>query len=203
MTPSLDLPLLGFADPDHWAAWLAEHHAGPGIWLRLSKAVVPDPCLRYDAAVDVALRWGWIDGQKHRLDEREFRQRFTPRRPGSLWSRINTEKVEALVAAGKMQPPGLREVELAKADGRWAAAYSGSRGAEVPADLAAAFDSNPAAGSLFATLDGANRYAVLWRLQTAKTPTARASRLDRLVAMLARGETIHPRRPARQPSSTP
>lgn len=188
-----DLPLVRFVDADGWFAWLAEHHTEPGVWLRLAKAVVPGPCLRYPDALEVALQWGWIDGQACSIDDREFRRRFTPRRPRSLWSKINTEKATALIAAGRMHPPGLREVELAKADGRWDAAYTGSRDATVPDDLAVAFGLNPAAGAFFATLDGANRYAVLWRLQTAKTASARSRVLERLVGMLGRGERIHER----------
>lgn len=194
MPPALDLPLVYFPDADAWSGWLAVHHTEPGVWLRLAKAGVPDPCLRYPAALEVALQWGWIDGQTQSIDDREFRRKFTPRRARSLWSKINTEKATALIAAGRMQPPGLREVERAKADGRWDAAYTGSRDATVPEDLTAAFVFNPDAGAFFATLDTANRYAVLWRLQTAKTAKARADRLARLLAMLGRRVRIHPGR---------
>lgn len=195
MPAPLDLPLVGFADAAAWSDWLSVHHADPkGVWLRLAKVVVPDPCLRYAAAVEVALQWGWIDGQVGKLDEREYRQRFTPRRPGSLWSKVNTEKATALIEAGRMFPPGLREVEAAKADGRWHAAYTGSREATVPDDLAAALGAVPGAEAFFSTLDAANRYAVLWRLQTARTPATRARRLAALVDMLARGERIHEKR---------
>lgn len=191
MPAAPDLPLVGFPDAAAWSAWLAVHHTGAGVWLRLAKAGAPEPCLRYPAALDVALQWGWIDGQTQSIDALEFRRRFTPRRPRSLWSKINTEKAQALIAAGLMQPSGLRQVELAKSDGRWDAAYSGSRESTVPDDLAAALALNPAAGAFFFTLDSANRFAVLWRLQTAKTPSARTNVLARMVGMLDRGERIH------------
>ena len=193
MDTPLDLPLLAFANADGWNTWLSEHYTDAGIWLRLAKRAVPDPCLRYADAVEIALRWGWIDGQTYAMDARAFRQRFTPRRPRSLWSRINVDKATALVLAGRMEAPGLREMERAKADGRWDAAYSGARESVVPDDLTAAFLVNPSAGAFFAALDGANRYAVLWRLQTATSAKTRAARLERLVAMLGRGERIHER----------
>lgn len=195
MPAALDLPLIRFPDADAWSAWLAVNHAGAGVWLRLAKAGAPEPCLRYPAALDVALQWGWIDGQTHAIDDLEFRRRFTPRRRGSLWSKINTEKARALIASGRMKPPGLREVDLAKSDGRWDAAYSGSRGSTVPDDLAAALALNPAAGAFFASLDSANRFAVLWRLQTAKAPATRMKVLARMLGMLDRGERIHEPKP--------
>ena len=192
MSVSLEFPPLGFADAAAFHRWLAENHASSkGTWIKLAKVVVPDPCLRYAGAVEVALQWGWIDGQVRRLNEREYQQWFTPRRSGSLWSKINTEKATALIAAGKMEPPGLLEVEKAKADGRWTAAYLGSRESAEPDDLIAALAANPVAKEFFATLDGANRYAVLFRLQTARTAATRASRLEKLIGQLARRERFH------------
>jgi uncharacterized protein YdeI (YjbR/CyaY-like superfamily) len=142
-------------------------------------------------AVEVALCFGWIDGQVARHDADWFLQRYTPRRRQSRWSRINRERALALIAAGRMRSAGLAQVEAARADGRWEAAYAGQRTATVPDDLRAALDANPAAAAFFATLRGANRYAILYRVQDAKRPETRARRIDRFVAMLARGETLH------------
>lgn len=181
-------------------AWLGEHHtSSPGVWLRLRKkgrgsagvAEAGEPPLDYAHAVDLALCHGWIDGQKRSLDEDFWLQRFTPRRSTSRWSRINRDKAEALIAAGRMLPAGLREVERATADGRWAAAYAGARTAEVPEDLAAALRADPAAEEFFTTLDSANRYAVLYRVQDAKRPETRARRIAQYVAMLAEHRTLH------------
>jgi uncharacterized protein YdeI (YjbR/CyaY-like superfamily) len=186
------LPVLLFEDQDAWAAWLDEHHAGaPGVWLRLAKKNAALRSLPYAEALDVALCYGWIDSQKKSHDESSWLQKFTPRGPKSLWSKINCEKVRALSDAGRMRPAGLRAVEQAQADGRWDAAYDSQRTASVPADLAAALEGNAAAKAFFSALDGANRYAVLFRVQTATTPAARAKRIAALVAMLARGEKIH------------
>lgn len=152
------------------------------------------PALSYAEALDIALAWGWIDGQKRAHDERAWLQRFTPRRPRSTWSKINRDKAEALIRAGKMQPPGLREVERARQDGRWAAAYDSARTSQVPDDLARALAGNKAAVAFFEMLDGANRYAILYRVQTAKKPETRAARIARFLAMLASHETLHPPR---------
>ncbi|HEX3759321.1 MAG TPA: YdeI/OmpD-associated family protein [Kofleriaceae bacterium] len=178
-----------------WGAWLADHHASTtGVRLLLSKQGKGARTLTYAEALEVALMWGWIDGQKWAHDDRSWLQRFTPRRPRSAWSKINREKAEALLRAGKMQPPGLREVERARQDGRWDAAYDSARTSQVPDDLARALARSKAAAAFFETLDGANRYAILYRLQTAKKPETRAARLARFVAMLASGETLHPPR---------
>ncbi|MGN6527540.1 MAG: YdeI/OmpD-associated family protein [Burkholderiaceae bacterium] len=187
--PADDAPLR-LDDPAAFDAWLARHHASSdGAWLQLAKAGTPG--LRYAQALEVALCHGWIDGQKKSLDAHHFLQRFTPRRARSLWSKINRDKALALIAAGRMRPAGLAQVEAAKADGRWDDAYDGARSAQVPPDLQAALDARPAARAFFATLDGTNRYAVLWRVQTAKKPETRARRIEQLVGMLARGERIH------------
>jgi uncharacterized protein YdeI (YjbR/CyaY-like superfamily) len=187
-----DLPVLSFPDRDAWAAWLEEHHAdAPGVWLEIAKAGSGLPSVTYADAVEVALCHGWIDGQKARGDDRVWRQRFTPRGPRSRWSRINRDKAEALLASGAMRPAGRREVERAQADGRWDAAYEGQRTMGVPDDLRAALDADPAAAAEFESLDSANRYAILYRVNDAKRPETRARRIEKFVAMLARGERLH------------
>jgi uncharacterized protein YdeI (YjbR/CyaY-like superfamily) len=173
-------------------AWLRRHHADTdGIWLRIAKSGAEEPSVSYAQALEAALCWGWIDGQKKGLDESYWLQRFTPRRARSIWSKINCAKAEALIAQGRMQDAGLREIERAKADGRWDGAYDGARSSTVPDDLQAALAAQPRAAAFFATLDGSNRYAVLWRVQTAKKPETRAKRIAQFVDMLARGEKIH------------
>jgi uncharacterized protein YdeI (YjbR/CyaY-like superfamily) len=163
------------------------------VWLVLAKKGTTEPTsLTYAQALDEALCEGWIDGQKRSRDAATFVQRFTPRRRASVWSKRNVGIAGQLIAAGRMRPAGLSEIERAKADGRWAAAYSGQANATVPDDLAAALAANPEASAMFATLNGAHRFAVLFRVETAKRPETRARRVEQLVAMLARGETIHP-----------
>jgi uncharacterized protein YdeI (YjbR/CyaY-like superfamily) len=187
-----ELPVTHFESADAFERWLDENHAtSPGVWLRIAKKKAPLRSVTYAEAVDAALCQGWIDSQAKSLDEHSYIQRFTPRGPRSVWSKINREKVAALTEAGRMRPGGLAAVERARADGRWDQAYDSARTATVPDDLRAAFDANPAAAEFFASLDRANRYAVLWRVQTARTATTRASRIARLVDMLARGEKIH------------
>ncbi len=196
--PPADLPVLLFDGPDAWAAWLDAHHASaPGVWLRLAKQGGGLRSLSYAEAVDAALCYGWIDSQKRRYDEASWVQKFSPRGAKSIWSKINRAKVDALVAAGRMRAAGLRAVEQAKADGRWDAAYDSPRNAAVPDDLRAALDGTPGAAAAFAALDGANRYAVLFRVHGAKTPAARAAKIAALVAMLASGGTIYPPRGTR------
>ena len=181
-----------FPTQEAFEAWLRTNHASSeGAWLLIAKAGAGKPGLSYAQAVEVALCYGWIDGQKKALDAQHWLQRFTPRRARSLWSRTNRAKAELLMQSGRMQPGGLAQIEQARADGRWHNAYDGAKTAVVPPDLAAAFDRQPEARAFFARLDGANRYAVLWRVQTAKTPETRSRRIETLVAMLARGEKIH------------
>jgi uncharacterized protein YdeI (YjbR/CyaY-like superfamily) len=185
-------PILLFASPPELEAWLEENNASStGLWLKIAKKGSGIASVDYAQALELALCFGWIDSQKRGLDEKHFLQRFTPRRPRGKWSQINREKAEALIASGAMRPAGLAEVEAAKADGRWDAAYAGQRTAEVPDDLRRELDRNPVAAEFFATLSGANRYAILYRLDDAKKPETRERRLRKFVAMLGRGETIH------------
>ena len=176
-----------------WAAWLKKNHASsPGLWLKFAKAGADATSVSYDEAVEVALCHGWIDGQKKAFDDRFWLQRFTRRSAKSVWSKINKDKALALVDAGKMAAAGLAEIERARQDGRWDAAYDGARRSTVPDDLAAALDANPRARDFFATLDKTNRYSVLYRVQTAVKPETRARRIAQLVQMLARHEKFHP-----------
>jgi uncharacterized protein YdeI (YjbR/CyaY-like superfamily) len=191
--PPSDLPVLGFADQGAWESWLAEQHgASTGIWLKIPKRGSGATGVSYPEALAAALCFGWIDGQKGRLDDEYWLQRFGPRRRGSRWSKINTEKAAELIEAGLMQPAGLREVDLAKADGRWDAAYEGQRAMGVPEDLAAELARDEEAAAFFATLSSVNRYAILYRIGDAKRPETRARRIAMYVAMLAAHETIHP-----------
>jgi uncharacterized protein YdeI (YjbR/CyaY-like superfamily) len=187
-----DLPIKLFRTAAAWEKWLAVHAADKGAWLKIAKKGQGVTSVTYDEALDIALCHGWVDGQKRSCDEQYFLQRFTPRRPRSLWSKLNIGRVERLVASGRMAATGLREIEAAKADGRWQAAYDSASRIEVPDELAAALAKQPRARKFFEKLDKTNRYAVLWRVQTAKKPETRAARIEKLVAMLAKGEKIHP-----------
>lgn len=187
-----DLPILLFATPADLEAWLEEHHTEPGgFWLKVAKKGSGERSVTYMEALELALCFGWIDSQKRGHDEKFFLQRFTPRRPRGRWSRINRDKAEQLLAEGKVRAAGLAEIEAAKADGRWEAAYEGQRTAKVPDDLRRELDSNRAAAEFFAGLDSANRYAIVYRLDEAKKPETRERRLRKFVAMLERGEKIH------------
>jgi uncharacterized protein YdeI (YjbR/CyaY-like superfamily) len=188
-----DLPIIAFASPEEWEAWLAQQHASSsGLWLKMAKKATGIPSITYEQALDVALCYGWIDGQKDSFDEQYWLQRFTPRRPKSRWSKVNREKVTALLAGGRMKPAGLREVERAQSDGRWDAAYDRQSVATVPTDLQLALDQNDRAREFFATLNSANRYAILYRIAEAKTPETRARRIEKFVAMLNEGQKLHP-----------
>lgn len=181
-----------FKSARSFETWLRKHHAtSSGIWLKIAKRAADVPSVTYPEAVEIALCWGWIDGQKKGLDDRHYLQRFTPRRARSIWSKVNVDKATLLIDSGRMQPSGHAQVEAAKADGRWARAYDGARNSAIPADLLAALDAEPKAKAFFATLNAANRYAVLWRIQTAVKAETRARRIAKLVEMLARGEAIH------------
>ncbi len=187
-----ELPVLSFAGPKQWAEWLAQHHAAArGVWLQLAKKASGIPSVTYAEALTEALCWGWIDGQKKSHDDTAFLQKFTPRGKKSTWSKINREKVLALISEGRMQPSGQAEIDRAQNDGRWDLAYDSPSRATVPEDLATAFVQNPRAAAFFATLNASNRYAVLFRIQTAKKPETRQKRIVDLVAMLARHEKIH------------
>jgi uncharacterized protein YdeI (YjbR/CyaY-like superfamily) len=193
--PEDDLPLLTFADAESLERWLkAQGEASPGAWLKFAKQGAPEPTVSKSEAIDCALAHGWVDGQLGRVDAHFYKVRFTPRRPKSAWSQLNRERVERLEQAGRMHPPGRAQVDQAKADGRWAAAYAAQSNATPDADLIAALDAEPAARELFDALDSANRFAILYRVQQAKTPQKRAAKVAEMVAMLSRGDTIHPRK---------
>jgi len=190
------LPDLILPDAASWRTWLGLHHGDPaGVWLILAKKGTNEPTsLSYDEALEDALCHGWIDGQVRRRDEHTYRQRFTPRRARSPWSKRNVGIVERLLQEGRMHPAGLAAVAQAKADGRWEAAYAGPRTIEVPADLAQALAAEPQAQAMFETLTSQNRYAVLYRIHNAKRSDTRARRIADFVAMLARGETVYPQK---------
>jgi uncharacterized protein YdeI (YjbR/CyaY-like superfamily) len=172
--------------------WLERNHASSeGIWLKVVKKGAGVAGVSYREALTLALCFGWIDSQKKGLDDRHYLQRFTPRRPRGRWSRINRDQAEELIAAGRMRPSGLAEVEAARADGRWDAAYEGQRRARVPDDLRRELDRNAPAREFFEALDSANRYAILYRLDEAKKPETRERRLRKFVTMLERREKIH------------
>lgn len=193
MTIRPEQQILPFSSAEEWEAWLEEHHASSdGLWLKIAKKGSGIATVSFTEALDVALCYGWIDGQKGRFDDDYWLQRFTPRRSRSKWSRVNREKVTKLIEAGEMKPAGLREVERAKADGRWDAAYEPQSKATVPEDLQREFDDNSEASAFFDTLDSRNRYAVLYRIQDAKKPETRARRIEKYVEMLSRGEKLHP-----------
>jgi uncharacterized protein YdeI (YjbR/CyaY-like superfamily) len=186
------LPIVAFASRADWEEWLASEHArAAGVWLKIAKKGSGIESVNYAEALDGALCWGWIDGQRGRFDELWFLTRFTPRKPRSRWSANNCAKVDELIARAEMQPAGLEQVSAAKADGRWDAAYPGQRDAVVPADFRQALDANRTAAEFFAALDGSNRYAFLYRLHHLTGADARAERIAGYVAMLARGATLH------------
>lgn len=191
MSLAANLPAIHFEDASAWEQWLEANSDAAGLWLKIAKKGSGIASVTYAEALDVALCHGWIDGQKKGLDERFFLQRFTPRRPRSLWSKTNIAHVERLTAAGRMRPAGLREVEAARADGRWEAAYASSSSMEVPEELARALAKNRKAAAFFETLDRTNRYAFCWRVQTAKKAETREARAKQFVAMLAKGEKLH------------
>jgi uncharacterized protein YdeI (YjbR/CyaY-like superfamily) len=185
--------MVSFTDAEEWSAWLASRHGSSvGVWLKIAKKASNTTSITYAEAVEVALAWGWIDGQKGTFDHAWWLQKFTPRGVRSMWSKINREKATALIAAGKMMRSGLAEVERAKKDGRWDRAYESQSRASVPEDLEKALARNPRAKKFFATLDARNRYAVLFRVQHAKKAETRARRIAQFVEMLAKGEKLHP-----------
>ena len=190
---SKELPVLPFASKKKLTDWLAKQHdKSAGVWLKLSKKDAKIPSVTYEEALDVALCYGWIDGQKKGFDEQYWLQKFTPRGPKSIWSKINTEKAEKLIAKGEMKPAGLKAIELAKQDGRWEAAYEGQKKISVSEDFQAALDKNKKAKEFFGMLNSANRYAILFRIHNAKKLETRAKRIQQFVEMLARNEKLYP-----------
>lgn len=193
MSNAKDLPTLSFTNQQDWVQWLSEYHANAeGIWLKLAKKESGIPSVSYAEALDSALCYGWIDGQKAAFDEQYWLQKFTPRRPKSKWSKVNCDKATALIEAGRMQPAGLRQIELAKADGRWDEAYDSQSRITVPEDFQRELDNHPQAQTFFNTLNSVNRYAILYRIQTAKKAETRTARIQKFIEMLSRGEKIYP-----------
>ncbi|SOY58567.1 conserved hypothetical protein [Cupriavidus taiwanensis] len=186
-------PRLTFPDQNEWENWLTQNGGtSTGIWLRLARKGARQATLTYEQALESALCHGWIDGQKQAESDGYWLQRFTRRSAKSIWSRLNKDRAEALIAAGRMLPSGMREIEKAKEDGRWEAAYTSASNSVVPDDLQAALDANPKAGAFFATLNRRNRYAILFRIQNAKKPATRVRKIEEFIGMLNRCETIHP-----------
>jgi uncharacterized protein YdeI (YjbR/CyaY-like superfamily) len=182
---------MSFASPQAWEGWLEENHRCAGVWIKMAKRDAGIESVRYPDVLEIALCFGWIDGRRKALDERYFLQRFTPRRPRGRWSRINRDTAARLTAEGRMRAAGHAEVERAKLDGRWDAAYEGQKRSVVPDDLQRELDARPQARAFFAELSSQNRYSILYRLQDAKKPETRARRLAKFVAMLEAGEAIH------------
>lgn len=188
-----DLPTLSFPSPEAWEAWLQDNHSSStGLWLKLAKKDSGIDSVTYAEAVEGALCFGWIDGQKQAFDERSWLQRFTPRSPRSKWSQINRQKAEQLIEQSRMHPAGLAQVQRARDDGRWERAYESQRQATVPEDLQLALSENPAARAFFETLNSVNRYAITYRVQDAKRKDTRERRIAKFIAMLEAHETIHP-----------
>lgn len=193
-----ELPTKLFASADEWEKWLETNHGrSRGVWLKISKRGAGATSVTYAQALEVAILFGWIDGQKRALDAAFWLQKFTPRGPKSRWSKANRATATRLTKEGRVRPAGLAAIESAKADGRWAAAYDSQSRASVPSDLQRALDSNAEAQSFFETLDSHNHYAILYRVHDARSPETRAKRIAAYVQMLAEGETLHPRKKKR------
>ena len=191
MSKPTELPTLPFASKKKFADWLAKNHdKSVGLWLKIAKKATEISTVTYAETLDVALCYGWIDGQKGSFDEQYFLQKFTPRRPKSIWSKINVQHVERLIASGEMKPSGLKAVEAAKQDGRWDAAYASQKNIEVPEDFQSALDKNKKAKAFFETLSNSKRYSFLFRITTAKKAETREKRIRQFVEMLERGETF-------------
>ena len=187
-----DLPIKPFASKAKWADWLArQHDKSAGLWLKLAKKDSEIKSITYEEALDVALCYGWIDGQKKGFDDKYWLQKFTPRGRKSIWSKINTEKAERLIASGEMKPAGLKAIETAKQDGRWEAAYASQKNMAIPEDFQAALDNNKKAKAAFATLKSAERYSFLFRIHHAKKPETRAKHIQKFVEMLESAEKFH------------
>jgi uncharacterized protein YdeI (YjbR/CyaY-like superfamily) len=188
-----DLPILAFEDQQDWEAWLEENHAvSKGMWLKIAKKETGIPSVSYAEALEGAICYGWIDGQKSSFDEQYWLQKFTPRRPKSRWSKVNCDKAMALLAAGRMKSEGIRQVELAKADGRWDAAYDSQSSIGVPDDFQRELDNHLGAKEFFNTLNSVNRYAILYRIHTAKKSDTRIARMKKFIEMLEKHEKIYP-----------
>jgi uncharacterized protein YdeI (YjbR/CyaY-like superfamily) len=184
---------MSFETQQDWEAWLKEHHTDTkGIWLKIAKKETRVPSVNYSQALDSAICYGWIDGQKASFDDMYWLQKFTPRRPKSIWSKANCDRATALIGEGRMQPAGIQQVELAKADGRWESAYESQSKITIPADFQSELDTNQKAKEFFSTLNSVNRYAILFRIQTAKKPETRAARIQKFIEMLAKNEKIYP-----------
>ena len=193
MKNSDTLQVMSFVTQHDWETWLKEHHTDTkGIWLKLAKKAAGTPSVSYAEALDSALCYGWIDGQKATFDDKYWLQKFTPRGARSIWSKVNCDKATALIADGRMQPAGLRQVELARSDGRWEAAYESQSKITIPDDFQRELDKNQRAKEFFSTLDSANRYAVLFRIQTAKKPETRSARIQKFIEMLSQHQKLHP-----------
>jgi uncharacterized protein YdeI (YjbR/CyaY-like superfamily) len=189
---TMDLPTLPFATKNKWAEWLSRQHGkSTGVWLKLAKKDSGISSVTYNEALEVALCYGWIDGQKKGFDDKYWLQKFTPRGTKSIWSKINTVKAEKLIASGEMKPAGLKAIEAAKQDGRWEAAYESQKNISIPEDFASALNQNKKAKAFFTTLNRVNRYAVLFRIHNAKKAETRARRIKQFVEMLEKGEKIH------------
>jgi len=190
---SVDAPIMRFESPEQWEMWLTENHAlSSGVRLQIAKKGANQSTVSYAEALSIALCYGWIDGQKGALDEQCWLQKFTPRRPKSIWSKINTQKVTDLITQGKMQPAGLKEVEAAKQDGRWDKAYQGQRDLEMPEDFQLELDRNSEAKAFFATLNSVNRYAIYFRIQNVKKAETRRANIAKFIAMLSEHKKIYP-----------
>lgn len=193
MTSRLELPKISFASGGAWEAWLGEHHeTSDGLWMKLAKKGTGIHSVTLAEAVEGALCYGWVDSQADKFDDEHWLVKFTPRRPRSKWSKVNRERVAKLVAEGRMQPAGLREIERAKSDGRWDAAYDPPSRATVPDDLRQELDRNQRASTFFDTLDATNRYAILYRIQEARKPETRARRIAKYVTMLSEHKKLNP-----------
>lgn len=193
MKKTEDYPVISFTSQSEWEAWLHEHHSDSrGIWLKIVKKGTETSSVNYADALETALCYGWIDGQKASFDQQYWLQKFTPRTAKSIWSKVNCNKVEALLLANRMQPAGIQQVEMAKADGRWEAAYEPQSKITVPADFQLELDKNPQANEFFQTLNSANRYAILFRIHNAKKPETRVAHIRKFVEMLSNKQKIHP-----------
>ncbi len=193
MKNSDNLEIMSFDTQQDWEAWLKEHHADTkGVWLKISKKGASSPSVSYAEALDGALCYGWIDGQKAPFDDKYWLQKFTQRGARSIWSKVNCDKATALIAEGRMQPAGLRQVELARSDGRWERAYESQSKITIPDDFQSELDKNQEAKDFFNTLNSANRYAFLFRIHTAKKPETRFARIQKFIEMLSQHQKIHP-----------